>query len=272
MKSFLCKGNKTLHLAIQQLKEDETKLIIICNAGVNLKLKTQEISLSERNILILSPWTKFSLQSSTDKQPKIQLISFLLYEVMQLDQSLFFHTSSNSYLKIALSQKQFIYVSHLMRVLHYNLNYIHSAHDSVYINRYLLNSILLAIDNAYYFNQIGKIDVHLPNFPILHKFFFLANKHFKTHHNVHFYAANLGITTRYLANIVKEATHKTPKSILNNLINQEAIVLILEDNYNLNEISDQLGFNSYPSFLIFFKKINGLSPSQYRTKFLNKKI
>ncbi|WP_027421395.1 helix-turn-helix domain-containing protein [Crocinitomix catalasitica] len=84
--------------------------------------------------------------------------------------------------------------------------------------------------------------------------------------SVQYYADKLNISNKYLIEIVKKASDRTPHEIIDELLLKEAYVLLGDTTLTISEIAFKLQFNSISAFGRFFKKKASLSPSQYRLK------
>lgn len=68
----------------------------------------------------------------------------------------------------------------------------------------------------------------------------------------------------YLSRIFKEATGNSPVNFWINAKIKEAKKLIREENLNVTQISEALGFTSIHHFTRMFKRMTGLSPTAYK--------
>lgn len=68
----------------------------------------------------------------------------------------------------------------------------------------------------------------------------------------------------YLSRIFKEATGNSPVNYWINAKMKEAKKLIREQNLNVTQISEALGFTSIHHFTRMFKRISGMSPTAYK--------
>ena len=87
---------------------------------------------------------------------------------------------------------------------------------------------------------------------------------FCEHHEVSYYAKKMGISPRYLSMIVKQVSHTTVATYINQHLMLEACWLLKTSDLSILEISDRLHFADQASFSKFFKRQNGRSPLQYR--------
>ncbi|MDX8047422.1 AraC family transcriptional regulator [Gracilibacillus sp. S3-1-1] len=73
----------------------------------------------------------------------------------------------------------------------------------------------------------------------------------------------MGMNYAYLSTIFKQQTGKTITQYRNEQIVEKAIHFFRNQNYNVSEVSDKLGFSNPFYFSRVFKKVTGLSPSDY---------
>ncbi|WP_206853861.1 response regulator [Candidatus Enterococcus mangumiae] len=75
---------------------------------------------------------------------------------------------------------------------------------------------------------------------------------------------DLHLNVMYLGQLFKKETKKSFSSYLNHLRMEQAKWLLLHSNQNINEISNEIGYNNTTYFSKLFKKIVGQSPTEYR--------
>lgn len=98
----------------------------------------------------------------------------------------------------------------------------------------------------------------------LQEFIVLLMDHFKTQHEVAFYAEAMHITPQYLTKIVKSQTGKTVHAFIFELIYSEARNLLSSTDFSIQHIANLLNFADQASFSKFFKRNAGMSPLDFR--------
>lgn len=83
-------------------------------------------------------------------------------------------------------------------------------------------------------------------------------------HNVKGYAAELGVSTKYLTAIVGECTHRTPLQMINDRLLLEAKRLLRYSNMMVKEIAFDLGYEDPSYFVKQFKRQTGQLPTDFR--------
>ncbi|MCQ2374673.1 MAG: hydroxymethylpyrimidine/phosphomethylpyrimidine kinase [Salinivirgaceae bacterium] len=99
---------------------------------------------------------------------------------------------------------------------------------------------------------------------LYNKFLSQVADNYTKSHDVQFYADALAITTRYLSQITKSISGRTPKQVIDSQILRESEVLLNTTTMSIQEIANVLGFSSQMVFAKFFRKCKGQSPSAYR--------
>jgi AraC-like DNA-binding protein len=82
-------------------------------------------------------------------------------------------------------------------------------------------------------------------------------------------ASQLNMSSRYLSDLLKRETGKTAIEHIQIGLIDEAKNLLLSSDASISETAYKLGFEYHTYFSRLFKKRIGLSPSEYRKKFLN---
>ncbi|MBQ8939309.1 MAG: AraC family transcriptional regulator [Paludibacteraceae bacterium] len=130
---------------------------------------------------------------------------------------------------------------------------------------YLVNSFFhfLAGDIA---NTKQNVPSFSRNEEITGRFLHLVDAHCDRHHNLDWYAEQLCLTTRYVANTVKETLGMTASSCIEFALTRRAKTLLCTTTLSIQEIADRLGFQNQSHFGTFFKRHTDLSPAAFRKK------
>lgn len=80
-------------------------------------------------------------------------------------------------------------------------------------------------------------------------------------------AANVNLSKHYLCSLFKKGTGITISNYVNNLRIEKAKQMILHKDYSAKELYDQLGFRDQSYFSKTFKKIVGVTVTEYKSKF-----
>lgn len=101
---------------------------------------------------------------------------------------------------------------------------------------------------------------------ITHQFRHLVEKNFIRVRSVMEYAKMLHITPKYLAEVIKVNTGKSPRDLINDMMLLEAKVLLRSTDKTVTEIAQTLCFDDQSHFSHFIKKQTGFTPLQLRKK------
>ena len=96
------------------------------------------------------------------------------------------------------------------------------------------------------------------------RFLQLAEKYYKTERQVGFYAEKMNITSKYLSQIIKTNTGKSANDWINDYVMLEARALLKSSELTIQQISEELNFTDQSVFGKYFKRIEGISPKEYK--------
>lgn len=94
----------------------------------------------------------------------------------------------------------------------------------------------------------------------------LVRDHFREEHSTAYYAGRLCITPNYLNKIVQRSLGKSAKVYILEQLMAEACRLLRYTTLSVNEIADQLHFESTTYFVRLFHKYISQTPLEYRSK------
>lgn len=99
---------------------------------------------------------------------------------------------------------------------------------------------------------------------IFANFIRLLELHFRQERRVGWYAEQLCITPKYLSEIVKQVSKRTPNEWIDNYVVLEIRVLLKNSPKSIKEITRELHFPNQSFLGKYFKEHVGISPSEYR--------
>jgi AraC-like DNA-binding protein len=99
---------------------------------------------------------------------------------------------------------------------------------------------------------------------IFTKFIKLVESHCKEERRVGWYAQQLCITPKYLSELIKSASQRTPNEWIDNYVIMETRVLLKNTTKSIKEIAEELHFPNQSFLGKYFKEHVGISPSRYR--------
>lgn len=99
---------------------------------------------------------------------------------------------------------------------------------------------------------------------LYNQFISQVNNFCRTYSDVHFYADQLNVSGRYLAQVTRRISCKTPKAIIDEYIVKEIERELSTTTHTVQEIANTFGFSSQAHLTKFFKKMRGITPSAFR--------
>ena len=100
---------------------------------------------------------------------------------------------------------------------------------------------------------------------LVREFNYLVEMHFKEKRTVAEYAELLHKSPKTLSNVFKKLGNESPLQIIQSRLMLEGRRLLSYTDTPVSELADLLGFNDIQSFSRFFKKNEGMSPSEFRS-------
>ncbi|MCM1078753.1 MAG: hydroxymethylpyrimidine/phosphomethylpyrimidine kinase [Bacteroidales bacterium] len=100
---------------------------------------------------------------------------------------------------------------------------------------------------------------------LYNRFMEQVTAHCRESRDTAFYASQLNITPRYLAEITRYITGNSPKHLIAEYLLKEMESSLLSTDKTIQEISIEFGFPSQAALAKFFKKNRGISPSEFRS-------
>ena len=91
-------------------------------------------------------------------------------------------------------------------------------------------------------------------------------EHHRDASDVRFYADLLNVSSRYLAQVTRRISGKSPKAIIDDYLIHEIELQLKSTDNTVQEIAYWFGFSSQAHFTKFFKKLKGVSPTEFRKR------
>ena len=89
-------------------------------------------------------------------------------------------------------------------------------------------------------------------------------QNYRTERRVSWYAQQMGITPKYLSEIIKQISKRTPNEWIDSYVVLEIRVLLKNSPKSIKEITEELNFPNQSFLGKYFKEHVGVSPSEYR--------
>ncbi len=97
------------------------------------------------------------------------------------------------------------------------------------------------------------------------KFLSLLQEHHKEERSLDFYADKLFLTPKYLSKVIKDSSGISASEWIEKYVIVEAKALLKSTDMTIQQISDSLNFPSQSFFGKYFKRIEGVSPRNYKS-------
>lgn len=92
----------------------------------------------------------------------------------------------------------------------------------------------------------------------------LVAEHYREARDVAFYAQQMRVTTKYLSQITRRLTDKSPKQVISDYLMREVERDLISTSLTIQEIAYQYGFETQSLFCKFFRNQRGCSPTAFR--------
>ena len=97
------------------------------------------------------------------------------------------------------------------------------------------------------------------------RFLSLVEMHCHEHHTIDWYADEMCLSPKYIANVVKQVTGRTAYECITQNLVKQAKSLLQTTALPVQQIADRLGFQNQSHFGTFFRRAEGVSPKEYRS-------
>lgn len=131
-----------------------------------------------------------------------------------------------------------------------------------------LKIVELLILSERLFEEELHLETNLPAIDVIKRFIDLLEVHFSKERSVGFYASQLTMHPNYLNALIKKHTGLTAKESIQNRLLLEIKYLLHSTNLSIKEISNQVGFDDPNYLAVFFRRLEKMSPANYRSSFV----
>lgn len=141
-----------------------------------------------------------------------------------------------------------------------------NTHDHIQgeMMQVLLKRLIIIVTRLAKEQYINGVELPVEKLDIVRKYNFLVETHYRTQHQVRFYADQLNKSPKTLSNLFALYNHKSPLLIIQDRVIQEAKRLIFYTDKSAKEIAYELGFEDAGTFGKFFKRHTGMAASDFK--------
>jgi len=141
---------------------------------------------------------------------------------------------------------------------------ISSFHPNAYEGiRLVTKAFFLLMGWELHQNALQK-EVHTREGEVMSKFTELVKNHYTRHRDVEFYADKMNMTPKYMSTVVKKASGKSALQWIEEYVILDAKAQLASSLKSIQEIAYDLHFPNQSFFGRYFKRVVGVSASEYR--------
>lgn len=260
--------NKDLRLDTTQIKTSTNSYVctLVTGGEAMLNYEGKLIRISAGDMVILAPFTPPVVENASEDYEGICLIvsSEFANETRNISDLLHTLVLSISHANNPVTPLTKEEGKNMEQILHLTMRHIQRddayTFDSLQCLYGLYLSDMMSIMSSRGADKVSSLNTY----KIFIRFSELLQQNFREHHDITFYADQLGISPRYLSMVTKELTNNTVASFINKKLMYEACWLLKTTDDSISDISKKLHFSDQASFSKFFKRVNGKNPLQYR--------
>ncbi len=131
----------------------------------------------------------------------------------------------------------------------------------------LLRFLLMGICEKITGHSVENDKVPLSIQRVFQRFIFLIAAKYKEVKSVEGYASLLGVTAKHINTVCRSQTGSSAKSVIDNTIISHIKAELSTTDRTVSEISFMMGFEEPTEMCRFFRRIEGITPGQWRSKF-----
>ncbi len=133
--------------------------------------------------------------------------------------------------------------------------------------RMLLVRLIIIMTRLAKAQHLDQVQVDANKFDLVRQYNLLVENHYRTEHEVQFYAAQLNKSPKTLANYFALYGQKTPLQIIQERVALEAKRLLYYTDKTSKEIAYEIGFDDAAHFSRFFKNQTTQNPTDFKKSF-----
>uniref|UniRef100_A0AB33IQ86 Helix-turn-helix domain-containing protein n=1 Tax=Prevotella sp. GTC17253 TaxID=3236793 RepID=A0AB33IQ86_9BACT len=128
----------------------------------------------------------------------------------------------------------------------------------------LLTTMIYDISNVIYHLHTSSNPRQPRANEIFNDFIILVEQHYRKKRRVSWYSDQMNITPKYLSEVIKQVSHRTPNEWIDQYVTLELRVQLKHTMKSIKEIAEEMNFTNQSFFGKYFKEHVGMSPTEYR--------
>jgi len=252
-----------LNIPVPPIRENSVSLIYITEGVLNIKVGYSDYNVGRGELLIIQPLKPFSIEKESPEAKG--LIFYIKADGMigtMGSHSLIFNldileTWSRS--KYVIDEQLSHYIENIFERIF--LEYCEETNNLMLVNAYAITLMLELNGISKNLSESNSAAIDLT-----HRLKKEVYNSLNSKLSISEYAKRLAVTANHLNKSIKLVTGESTSFLLNKIKLTEAKYLLFMADRTITDIAGQLGFDDSSYFSRFFKKHEGLSPVEYRSK------
>lgn len=256
LQDYLCE----VKLPTPFLKKKGIAMVLLTSGEIEVKIGKDELNFTAGEVLIVQPLKAFSIHRIV--KPPQGIVLYIKSNSMlgtMGSHSMIFNLDfleiwSESRYKI--EKKMFPYFENIFQRIYFESQY---TNDLAIVNAYTITLLLELNCVSSNSNEIGNAAISLT-----HRFKKEIYSSLNQQLSISDYSERLSVSTNHLNKAVKTAIGLTAGQLIGKIKIIEAKYLLFRSEYTIADIAENLGFEDPSYFSRFFKKLEKVTPNEYR--------
>ncbi len=162
-------------------------------------------------------------------------------------------------LRLQPHEQEFLDHLHMMLYRH-----LRQPGGSSQVTLHLVSAFLWYVDHLWSRHEQSHRESQTREQRLFTDFIQLVSQHAPEHHTIDYYASRLCLTPRYLSALIKQVSGKSAKQWIDDALVTRIKIDLKHTSKPIARISDDMHFPNASFLTKFFKRLTGMTPSQYQ--------
>ena len=264
--NFDVKGEPVLHAEREKYNTNYTFVIVVLHGTLHILVNDKLLEVKSNDYLVVNPYMRMELLES-------RCIFFSMFIQNEIANDVYEHCGIGKKVGVRCFCFHHYHLnSYLIDLLvsDYNLIKIEQGRPYYKMQEMTVRSFLSAYLAHLYSLRKDEDEIIYKDDSRQHKiysqFLELLSCFYKKERSVQFYADKIGITPKYLSNIVHQYTHCSASVVIDRYVICRVKQMLYSNDVNIKTISTLYNFPNQSFFGRYFKRITGISPLEYLRK------